>query len=116
MDIDYKEIGRRIALRRKELGLKQVSVCEQCDLSDKYLSGIERARSVPSIEVLMRICHALQTTPNAILLGTTDQNPSDFEHIIAQRLNGLAVEDLKFILSFIDWYKAQRVNTHTQKA
>ena len=40
MEIDYKEIGRRIAKRRKELGLRQVQVCELAGINDKYLSCI----------------------------------------------------------------------------
>ena len=31
MDLDYKEIGKRIARRRKELGLKQSEVEERAD-------------------------------------------------------------------------------------
>ena len=54
MDLDYKEIGKRIARRRKELGLKQSEVEERADLSQKYLSNIERSISIPSIEVIMR--------------------------------------------------------------
>ena len=50
MDLDYKEIGKRIARRRKELGLKQSEVEERADLSQKYLSNIERSISIPSIE------------------------------------------------------------------
>lgn len=53
MELDYREIGRRIARRRKELGLRQVEVCERADINDKYLSCIERATSIPSLEVLM---------------------------------------------------------------
>lgn len=33
MDLDYKEIGKRIALRRKDMGLKQSEVEERADLS-----------------------------------------------------------------------------------
>ena len=38
MELDYKEIGRRIARRRKELGLKQAEVCDRAGINDKYLS------------------------------------------------------------------------------
>ena len=62
MDLDYKEIGKRIARRRKELGLKQSEVEERADLSQKYLSNIERSISIPSIEVIMRLAVALDTT------------------------------------------------------
>ena len=42
MEIDYKEIGRRSARRRKELKLTQFEVEEQADLGQKYLSNIEQ--------------------------------------------------------------------------
>ena len=47
MKLDYKEIGRRIAHRRKQLGLKQATVEEMADIGEKYLSCIERATSTP---------------------------------------------------------------------
>ena len=69
MNINYQEIGRRIAARRRALHMKQSEVCEKCDLNDKYLSAIECARSIPSLDVLLRICDALETTPDSLLLG-----------------------------------------------
>ena len=59
MELDYKEIGKRIARRRKQLGLKQYEVEERADIGYKYLSGIERAISIPSTEVIMRLALAL---------------------------------------------------------
>lgn len=70
MTIDYKEIGQRIAKRRKELGLKQYEVCEMIDVNYKYISNLETGRSAPSLEVIMKLCIALQTTPDYLLLGT----------------------------------------------
>ncbi len=37
MELDYTLIGKRIARRRRQLGLRQVQVCEQAGISDKYL-------------------------------------------------------------------------------
>ena len=48
MELDYTEIGKRIAKRRKELGLRQAQLSEMVDISDPYLSNIERAVSIPS--------------------------------------------------------------------
>lgn len=47
MTIDYTEIGKRIARRRKALGLKQSEVEEKAGLGQKYLSNIERSISIP---------------------------------------------------------------------
>ena len=52
--VDYKKLGRRIAQRRKELGLKQSEVNERAGLSDKYLSNIERATSILGLDVFMK--------------------------------------------------------------
>ena len=48
MELNYREIGRRIARRRKQLGLKQAAVEERADLGCKYLSSIETGKSIPS--------------------------------------------------------------------
>lgn len=69
MVIDYKAMGRRVAERRKALGLKQYEVCEMIGANEKYLSNIETARCAMSIESLLLICEALQTTPDYLLLG-----------------------------------------------
>ena len=34
MELDYTQIGKRIARRRKELGLKQVEVCDRAGIND----------------------------------------------------------------------------------
>lgn len=70
MIIDYCEIGKRIAKRRKELGLKQYELCEMIDVNYKYISNLETGRSAPSLELIMRLCDALQTTPDYFLSGT----------------------------------------------
>ena len=51
MGLDYQQIGQRIAVRRRALGLRQTQVCERCDINSNYLSNIERARSIPSLAV-----------------------------------------------------------------
>lgn len=81
MSLDYKEIGRRIAARREQLGLKQSEVEERADLSYKYLSNIERGISIPSTEVIMRLASALETTPNEFLIGTNSLDNAEWEDI-----------------------------------
>jgi len=73
MDLDYTAIGKKIARRRKELGLKQAEVEERANIGYKYLSSIERALSIPSTEVIMRLAVALDTTPDEFLVGTARQ-------------------------------------------
>lgn len=61
MELDYAQIGQRIARRRRELGLRQVEVCEKAGINDKYLSCIGRASSIPSLEVIMKLAESFLT-------------------------------------------------------
>ncbi len=106
MDLDYKEIGRRIARRRKELGLKQATVEERANIGYKYLSVIERGFSIPSTEVIMRLAMALDTTPDEFLVGSVRHGEENWRDV-AESLRGLDQKQLQLVESFIRWLSEQ---------
>ena len=108
MELDYSQIGKRIARRRKELGLKQVEVCERAEINDKYLSCIERAKSIPSLEVIMRLAIALDTTPDEFLTGCI-RYESDEWRDTAELLRGMNSEQLNLAKSFLTWLLQQKL-------
>lgn len=108
MEIDYSEIGRRIAKRRKELGLRQAQVCELAEINDKYLSCIERATSIPSLDVLMRICFALKITPNELLIGATKRENEPWKDT-SELLQRLDEKQLSFAHNFLKWLSEQEI-------
>lgn len=110
MELDYTEIGRRIARRRKELGLRQVQVCERAGINDKYLSCIERATSIPSLEVLMKLAMALDTTPDAFLVGTVHQDTEQWRST-AELLRNMTPPQLLLARSFLTWLRDQNTIT-----
>ena len=109
MDLDYKEIGRRIARRRKELGLKQSQVCEMAEINDKYLSVIERAYSIPSTEVIMRLAIALDTTPDEFLVGTVRGSGEEWKDV-AELLRSMDEKKLALARSFLRWLTEQELS------
>ena len=104
MDLDYSEIGRRIAKRRKQLNLKQSIVEERADIGYKYLSSIERGFSIPSTEVIMRLAKALDTTPDEFLVGSS-KYPGEEWKAVADKLRPLDSKQLDLASCFIDWLK-----------
>ena len=106
MTLDYKEIGRRIAYRRKALGLKQAQVSERAEISEQYLSNIERSVSIPSIEVVMRIAEALETTPDEFLVGTGRHEGEEWRSV-AEGLRTLTPGQLSLVEQFIRWVSNQ---------
>jgi len=108
MELDYTEIGKRIALRRKMLGLKQSEVSELADISNTYMSSIERAVSIPSTEVVMRLAIALDTTPDEFLVGTARQDGDEWKNI-AEMLRGMDEKHLALAKSLLSWLSKQEL-------
>ena len=106
MTLDYTEIGKRIARRRKELGLKQSEVEEKADISYKYLSNIERSISIPSVEVIMRLAVALDTTPDEFLIGTLSHDNQEWKNI-SEMLRPMNAKQLSLAKSFLTWLSNQ---------
>lgn len=108
MELDYSEIGKRIARRRKELGLRQVQVCERAGINDKYLSCIERATSIPSLEVIMKLALALDTTPDGFLTGSVRYGSDEWRDV-AELLRGMDTDQLKLAKSLLIWLSEQKI-------
>ena len=106
MELDYTEVGRRIARRRKTLGLKQSEVEERADIGYKYLSNIERALSIPSTEVIMRLAIALDTTPDEFLTGAARHEDERWKSI-SERLRTMDSRKLDMAESFLTWLSEQ---------
>lgn len=108
MELDYTQIGKRIARRRKELGLRQVQVCERAGINDKYLSCIERATSIPSLEVIMKLALAMDTTPDEFLTGTV-RFDSDEWRDVAELLRNMTPTQLNLARSFLTWLSEHKL-------
>ena len=108
MFIDYSSIGKRIAAVRKKRGLKQHEVCEIAEINDKYLSVIENARSIPSLEVILRICKALYVTPNDILTDVVFAEPNVKQRLVYEKMIQLDMEQLQFVDGLLDYMLSSR--------
>ena len=55
MAVDYNRIGKRLAELRKSRGMTQAGLAEKAEITNNFLSHIERSYSIPSLETLVRI-------------------------------------------------------------
>ena len=108
MEIDYTSIGLRIAKRRKQIDMKQNVLADKLNISNNYLSGIERGKEKPSLEILVKICNELQVTPDYLLMGNM------YSNIVPQNIvNGLQLcseEDIVLMNAIMQHMVERRSN------
>lgn len=68
------DLGRRIAFRRRELGLTREQVAARTGMAPEYLDYVERYHATVTAETLLSLAVALDTTVD-VLLGTTVERP-----------------------------------------
>lgn len=110
MELDYGLIGARIRKRRKKLKRTQEWVAERADISTQHMSNIERATSIPSTEVIMRLAIVLETTPDEFLVGAVLHQGEDDESWrgVGDLLRGMDEKQLEMAKSFLLWLKEQK--------
>ncbi|EGW38494.1 helix-turn-helix transcriptional regulator [Desulfosporosinus sp. OT] len=103
MEIDYKELGERIAKRRKVLNLTQDNVAEATGLSNNHISNIENNHSIPSIETLLKLCEVLDITPDYFLLGIFRHTNDSLLSQINQKIKLCDEKKQELVDHFITW-------------
>lgn len=63
MDLNfYRNLGSKIKKRRKEIGLTQQQLADKVNISLNFMGKIEVAFSKPSLDTLIDLAEALDTT------------------------------------------------------
>ena len=102
MFLDYEKLGQRIKYARLEKGLTQEALGEILDLSNNYISSIERNHSIPSLETFVRLCNALDVTADKILADSVYSTNEYIKESIAIKLGKCNKKNIRIIERFID--------------
>ena len=108
MVIDYSLIGKRLAGLRKSKKITQEKLSEMTNLANNYISNIENNRSIPSLETLVKLCDALEVTPNDILLGASTNSNLYMNDELQDKLNQCTPKEKRLIEGFISLLLAER--------
>ena len=73
-NIDYKEMGKRIREKRKELGLTQEKLAEKIEISTSHMGEIERGTSICSLSVLVNLATVLELNLDTLVKGIDTGN------------------------------------------
>jgi Predicted transcriptional regulators len=103
MEIDYKQLGNRISKERKKNNLTQEQLAEKIGMSVNHISNIENDYSIPSLETFIKICLALNSTPDSLLLGTVYSSDNYIKDEIIDKISQCNDKERRLVSNFIDW-------------
>ena len=100
---DLRQIGGKMLLLRKRLGLTQGELAEIAGLSDRTYADIERGSANMRIETALKISDSLHVTPNDLF--TEEEPPQELlQSELIGRLNTCTTEQKQTALSLLKVY------------
>ena len=94
--LDLEKIGKRIAIKRKELNITQNSLAEQLYVTHQAVSKWENGKSIPSLELLFELTKLFNISID-YLLDDTDIADNDYEKLFKNYPRDIV---LKYRISF----------------
>ncbi|MCM3747119.1 helix-turn-helix domain-containing protein [Paenibacillus pasadenensis] len=101
MAYDYSVIGKRIRKAREDKGLTQEALAERLDVSNAYISKIERGRTPINLDRLSELCVVLEETPEYLLSGANSSAQDFLRNEIMEMLEGCPPEKIRLISKVI---------------
>jgi transcriptional regulator with XRE-family HTH domain len=105
MEIDYRDMGKRIKKARIQAGLSQEKLAEAADVGITHISHIENGKTIPSVMVLIKIMNRLAISPDELFCGYTEHAQPALLHETADILQDCTTEELRDINKHIAFLK-----------
>jgi transcriptional regulator with XRE-family HTH domain len=93
-----KQLGKRIAARRKSLGWTQDVLAERMGVDSETISRFERGAHLPSLPTLERLAIALRVEIGDLLTKASPTKTDDVA-VLSAWMDGLSSEDRTFVLA-----------------
>ena len=102
-------IGQKIKMFRKE---SQDKLAEKAQLSHDTISEIECGNVVMGVDSLIKICNALNITPNDIFEEFIENKIGTLNNTIIREISNidLSLDEEKLILDFLQYVKKNKEN------
>lgn len=100
---DSRAVGNKLLEIRKKRGLTQVELAEMAGLADRTYADIERGSANMRVETALRICEALQITPNEILTAENFSLDAKREEVL-KLLQTRSIKEQEVALNILSAY------------
>ena len=101
---DKEILGEKLFLLRKKKGLTQAETAEKIGISNRVYVDIERGVSSMRLETFMKICVALNVSPNELLVQEENYELKNLRETIIKKLFTLSEKEQETALGILAVY------------
>lgn len=105
IELNYQLIGKRLRVIRQKRGYTQELVSERAEISPQHYSGIECGSAKVSLPALVRLCNALDATPDEILMDSVTRVTPLLLNEVAEVFSDCLPDEIFLMLSQADSLK-----------
>lgn len=98
--LNLKEIGNRIKKYRKQKGFTQAQLAEIIDISTIHMSHLETGSVATSLECMIKVCNALEVSPDDLLIGEFELNNNATIKQLTEITKNLSSDENKLLIDF----------------
>ena len=100
--VDYKSIGRRISINRRKANVTQAWLAEKIDVSESFISQIERGKAKISLSRLYEIADCLDIDVAVLVSDCRKLNESEINSELDDIIKYSTPEQREFLSGIID--------------
>ncbi len=98
-ELCLQEIGKRIAARRRQLGLTQEALAERGDITPQFVSYAESGKRAMRPDNLLKLATALEVSADYLLTGEVIGKD---QLLLSRKLNRLTPSQLHLVEDIVD--------------
>ena len=95
-------LGARVRSRREAAKMTQKELASVAGCTSTHISNIENHYTIPSIELIMKLCSIFQVSPDYLLLGIDRTDNEDDWPDFREKLLLCTPEQRRFFLKLLD--------------
>lgn len=97
INLDFKEVGKRIQLRRTEMTMTQEQLAELVGTDQKYISRIEMGYHNIKLETIAAIAKYLQVSIDYLIADYEDSTNESTLKVIMDEIRGMSAKQLEIL-------------------
>ena len=102
--MEWTELGIRLREARKKKGFTQQMLADAVDVTEVYISQLERGMKLPSLALFIQIINALDVSADYILRDAVHIGKDFVYEEVAELLDGLTPKQRRGAIDILDAY------------